>query len=120
MNFIRLIQPVVRYCRFVIAVVLCTTLVFSNAFPAAAGIGTSKSSPTDATTQLNKIQEKTDEMARSAPPGLEETQAETAKGINEVQGDADKDKMHRPSNSKNATSVQDQVENLLDKVTGNK
>ncbi|RCJ42633.1 hypothetical protein A6770_07040 [Nostoc minutum NIES-26] len=119
MSFIRFIQPIVRPLRFVIAAALCLTLVVSNAFPAAA-IGSSKSSPTEGTTQLNKIQKKTDEVARSAPPNLEEVQSESERGLNEVQGDADKNKMKRPENSQNATSVIDKVEDYLGKVTGDK
>lgn len=118
MSFNRFIQSIIRPVRFVIAAALCLTLVVSNAFPAAA-IGSSKSSPTEGTAQLNKIQEKTDEVARSAPPSLEEVQSKSEKGLNEVQGDADKDKMNRPENSQNATSVIDKVEDYLGKVTGN-
>ncbi|MBH8572472.1 hypothetical protein I8752_05360 [Nostocaceae cyanobacterium CENA369] len=119
MSFIRFVQPIIRPLRFVIAAALCLTLVVSNAFPAAA-IGSSKSSPTEGTTQLNEIQEKTDEVARSAPPSLEEVQSKSEKGLNEVQGDADINKMKRPDNSQNATSVIDKVEDYLGKVTGDK
>lgn len=119
MSFNRFIQTVVRSFRFVVAVALCVTLVFSQVSPAAAN-STSKSDPTDATTQLNKIQEKTDDIARSAPLGLKETQSEANKGINEVQGDADKDKMYRSSNSQNANTVENKVENYLDNLKGDK
>ncbi|MBW4511458.1 MAG: hypothetical protein KME64_33840 [Scytonematopsis contorta HA4267-MV1] len=119
MSFVRFIQPIVRSFRFVIAAALCVTLLFSNAFPAAA-IGTNKSAPDEATTQLNNIQKGTDEVAKSDPLSLEETQARTQNGLNEIQGDADKDKMYRPSNSKDARTVEDQVGNLLNKVTKDK
>lgn len=119
MKFTRLIQSVVRSFRFVIATALCLTLLFSNVLPASANT-TTKSANTDATTQLNKIQEKTDDVAASKGPDLEETQAETQKGLNEVQGDADKDKMFRPSNSQNATSIENQVESFLEQATGKK
>ncbi|BAZ39188.1 conserved hypothetical low temperature-induced protein [Calothrix sp. NIES-4101] len=119
MNFARLTQSVVRSFRFIIATALCLTLLFSNVLPASAN-STSRSADTDATSQLNKIQEKTDKIGASKGPDLEETQAETQNGLNEVQGDADKDKMFRPSNSQNATSIENQVENFLEKATGKK
>jgi hypothetical protein len=43
-------------------------------------------------------------------------QQEAVKGYNEVQGDADFDKMHRPDNSQDATSAAEKVENALEKV----
>ncbi|QSJ15344.1 hypothetical protein JYQ62_26330 [Nostoc sp. UHCC 0702] len=119
MNFIRLIQPVIRPFRFVIAATLCLTLLLTNAFPAAA-IGSSKSELSEGTTQLSGIQKETDKVARSAPPSLEEVQSKSQEGLNEVQGDADKNKMKSPENSQNATSVIDKVENYLQKVTGDK
>lgn len=118
MNFVRFIQPIIRPFRFVIATALCLTLLFSNAFPAAA-IGSSTSDLSEGTTQLHDIQNQTDKVARSAPPSLEEVQSKSQKGLNEVQGDADKNKMKRPENSQNATSVIDKVEDYLQKVTGN-
>ncbi|MBF2065641.1 MAG: hypothetical protein IGS39_14650 [Calothrix sp. C42_A2020_038] len=119
MNFSHFIKPVVSAFRFVIVTVLCVSLLFSNTLSAQA-IGAKKSAPTEATDQLNLIQKQTDEVARKAPLTLEETQAKTEKGLNEVQGDADKDKMKRPENSGSATTVQDQVKNILDKVAGDK
>ncbi|MBE9006884.1 hypothetical protein IQ259_17885 [Fortiea sp. LEGE XX443] len=116
MNFgVSLLRPL----RFLIIAFTCALLLISNAFPAFA-IEASKSKPTDATTQLLETQRKTDELARSAPPGLNKVQEESNKGLNEVQGDADIDKMKRPENSQNATSVEEEVQNLLEKVTGKK
>lgn len=119
MKIIGFISSIVRPVRFVVVAFTCALLVLTNAFPALA-IGTTKSAPTEATDQLNGIQSKTDEKATKPPLGREETQAETYKGLNEVQGDADIDKMKRPENSQNATTVEDQVENFLEKVTGKK
>jgi high-affinity K+ transport system ATPase subunit B len=119
MNFANFIKAIVRSFRFVIVTALCITLLFSNTSIAQA-IGTKKSAPTEATDQLNQIQKQTDEVSRKAPLGLEETQAKTQKGLNEVQGDADKDKMKRPENSGNATTVEEQIKDVLGKVTGDK
>jgi hypothetical protein len=119
MKIIGFVSSLVRPVRFLVVAFTCVLLLLTNAFPALA-IDTTKSAPTEGTVQLNEIQLKTDEKATEAPLGLEETQAETYQGLNEVQGDADFDKMKRPENSQNATTVKDQVENFLEKVTGNK
>src|SRR5690349_15362531 len=110
---ISLLRPV----RFLIVAFTCAVLLISNAFPAFA-IESYQSNPTEATTQLLETQRKTDEIGRSAPPGLKKVQEESNKGLNEVQGDADIDKMKRPDNSQGATSVEEEVQNLLEKVTG--
>ncbi|MBE9205476.1 hypothetical protein IQ244_02795 [Nostoc sp. LEGE 06077] len=114
-SVLSLLRPV----RFLIVAFTCALVLVSNAFPAFA-IESYKSDPTEATTQLLETQKKTDEIGRSAPPGLKKVQEESNKGLNEVQGDADIDKMKRPENSQAATTVEDEVENLLEKVTGNK
>ncbi len=119
MKKIDFISSLVRPVRFLVVAFTCALLLLTNAFPALA-IGTTPSATTEATDQLNEIQRKTDEKATEPPLGLEETQAETSQGLNEVQGDADFDKMKRPENSQNATTVKDEVENFLEKVTGNK
>lgn len=113
------VLSMVRPVRFLVVAFTCALLLLTNAFPALA-IGTTKSDPTEATDQLNQIQRKTDEKATEPPLGLKETQKEANKGLNEVQGDADIDKMKRPENSQNATTVEDEVKNFLEKVTGKK
>lgn len=112
---ISLLRPV----RFLIVAFTCALMLISNAFPAFA-IESYQSKPSEATTQLLETQKKTDEIGRSAPPGLNKVQEESNKGLNEVQGDADIDKMKRPENSQDATTVEDEVQNLLEKVTGKK
>ncbi|WP_017314595.1 hypothetical protein [Mastigocladopsis repens] len=107
-----------RPVRFVIVAFTCALLIFSNALPAAA-IGSQKSNPEDATTQLLGTQKETDKLSTEAPPGLEETQQRANEGLNEIQGAADIEKMKRPENSQTATTVEDEVKNLLNKVTGN-
>ncbi|WP_017655262.1 hypothetical protein [Fortiea contorta] len=110
---------VLRPVRFLIVAFTCALLFLSSGLPAFA-IDSYQSDPTEATTQLLEIQRKTDEVAKSAPPGLEEVQRESNKGLNEVQGDADINKQKRPENSQSATSVEENVKNFLEKVTGNK
>lgn len=100
---------------FVSAFLFLTTTI--PAF-AAVGFGTSSSKPSDGTAQLGKIEALSQDIAESkvAPGSMKEAQARAQGGINEVQGDADKDKMSRPSNSQDATTVTDQIGKALKKV----
>jgi hypothetical protein len=106
-----------RPVRFVIVAFICTLLFVTNVFPAAA-ISSAKSDATEATDQLLETQRETDEIAKSAPPSLTEVQERSNRGLNEVQADADIDKMKRPENSQEATTVEDEVNSFLKKVTG--
>ncbi|MBW4562149.1 MAG: hypothetical protein KME32_13530 [Mojavia pulchra JT2-VF2] len=119
MKIIALVSSALRPVRFLVLAFTCTLLFVSNAFPAFA-IESYQSDPQEATTQLLETQAKTDEIDRAAPLGMRKAQEETNKGLNEVQGDADIDKMKRPDNSQSATSVEEEVENFLEKVTGKK
>jgi hypothetical protein len=103
--------------RFLFVVFASALIFLWNAFPALA-ISSYQSEPTEATTQLLETQRKTDEAAKKPPIGLRETQEKTNRGLNEVQGDADIDKMKRPENTQDATSVEQEVENFLEKITG--
>ncbi|MEC4886622.1 MAG: hypothetical protein SAL70_35695 [Scytonema sp. PMC 1070.18] len=118
MNFARYNLPF-RPFRILIAAFACMILLFSNVTPASA-IGNTRSDAYQGTAQLNKIQRKTDELTRSEIPSTREVQLESNKGLNEVQGDADIDKMKSPENSQNVTSVEDKVTNLFEKITGKK
>lgn len=119
MKIIDSVLAMVRPVRFIVVAFTCALLLLTNAFPALA-IGTTKSDPTQATDQLNQIQRKTDQIATEPPPSLSREQEETNPGLNEVQGTADVDKMSRPENSQNATTVEDEVKGILEKVTGKK
>jgi hypothetical protein len=104
--------------RFVVVIFACSLVLVSNVLPAYAMGSSSKSKPSDGPAQLNKIEERAQDVAKSDPLSLEETQARSQGGLNEVQGAADKNKMSRPSNSQDATTIQDQVEGALEKVAG--
>jgi hypothetical protein len=103
--------------RFVFVVCACAFLFLSSVAPASA-LGSYQSKPTEGTTQLLETQRRTDKAAQSAPMGLKEVQKRSNEGLNEVQGDADIDKMKTPANSQKSTSIEQEVKGLLKKVTG--
>ncbi|MFN6516646.1 MAG: hypothetical protein RMY29_019370 [Nostoc sp. CreGUA01] len=117
MKVIASVLSILRPVRFLVVAFTCALLLLSSAFPAFA-IDSYQSKPTEGETQLLDIQRETDKAARKPPIGLEETQRKSNEGLNEVQGAADIDKQKRPENSQSATTVEENVKNLLDKVTG--
>lgn len=108
--------------RVVLTVVVCGLLFISNTFVAQANTNTSsptasrQSDPREGEVSLNKIQAKTDAVAKSNPRGIEEITKEAQKGLNAVQGGADKDKMISPQDAQGATTIEEQADNLLDKI----
>jgi hypothetical protein len=112
MSFNKLNNWLKSSIRAVLTVFVCGLLFLSVANPAQAV--TSKT--TDGEARLNNIQDKTDDLARSAPTGIEEVTKESQKGLNEVQGAADADKMISPDET-DATSVQDKAASFFDKLS---
>lgn len=112
--------------RILVTVCFCTIIFASNSIPASAATMRSD----EGTAQLNEIQKRTDDLTkrtddiakrdRSVAPSLKETQSATRKGINEIQGDADKDKMISPEDAKNATTIEDKIKNSFSKIQGSK
>ena len=98
--------------RLVLTVFVCGLLFISTAYPAQAA--TSKT--TDGEASLNRIQAKTDDVARSNPRGIDEVTKEAQKGLNAVQGSADKDKMISPEDA-DATTVKEKAANFLENLT---
>jgi hypothetical protein len=121
MKIFAFVLSVLRPVRYLIVIATCSLLLFSSVFPAFA-IESYQSDLKEGETQLLETQRLTDEVSRMAPgqPDLKETQKRANKGLNEVQGDADIDKMKRPSNSQDAVSVEGEVNSFLKKITGNK
>ncbi len=112
LNLSQLFRPIQI---FMIAAV-CSLVMFSNAVPAFA-ISSDRSSPTQGEVQLDDIYEKSEDALRKKMPNMQEVQEESAKGFNEIQGDADLDKMSRPDNSRQATTAKEQAERALKKAT---
>lgn len=106
-----------RPVRFLIVAFTCALLFLSSTVPAFA-ISSYQSEPTEATDQLLETQKATDEVAKSAPLGLKEVQKKSNEGLNEVQGAADINKQKRPANSQDSSSVEGDIQNFLEKVTG--
>jgi hypothetical protein len=107
----------IRPIRLVVTVLITAFMLLTTTVPAFA-FGTSRSKPTDGTAQLGNIERESQKVAESkvAPGSMEESEARAQGGINEVQGDADKDKMSRPSNSQDATTIRDEIGKALKKV----
>jgi hypothetical protein len=112
--------------RILVTVCFCTFIFLSNSIPAFAVT----SSPTEGPARLNDIQKRTDDLTKSTDdiakqdrsvfPSLKEVQSNSQKGLNEIQGDADKDKMISPEDAKDVTTVKDSIEKTLSKVKGDK
>lgn len=111
MSFINFNLPVKRFVRSLIAVCFCALMFVSNAFPAFAVT----SSLTKGEAQLTGIEKEAQKAVLKDPMSLEETQKKANEGINEVQGDADKDKMKNPSNTR-ATSFEQQVKKAVSNI----
>ncbi|MBD1884290.1 low temperature-induced protein [Microcoleus vaginatus] len=111
MSFISFNFPAKRVVRTLIAVCFCALMFVSNVFPAFAVT----SSPTKGEDQLLGIEKESQEIVLKKPMSLEETQEKASKGPNEVQGDADLEKMKNPSNTE-ATSFEQQVKKAVSKI----
>lgn len=111
MSFISFNFPAKRLVRTLIAVCFCALMFVSNAFPALAVT----SSPTKGEDKLLGIEKESQEVVLKKPMSLEETQEKASKGPNEVQGDADIEKMKNPSNTQ-ATSFEQQVKKAVSKI----
>ena len=98
--------------RLALTAIVCGLLFISSVYPAQAA--TSKT--TDEEVSLNRIQAKTDDVARSNPRGIKEVTKESQKGLNAVQGGADKGKMVSPEEA-DATTVKEKAANFLDNLT---
>ena len=112
-NIISAIHPV----RFLFTTLICTTLFLTNMAPAHAAslFNNTKSKPTDGTEQLKKIDDKAQQEIDNPAMNLEEIERRAQGGLNEVQGSADKDKMHTSNSSEPA--IGKKIEKALDRIT---
>ena len=112
MKSIRFSLSKFRPLRLLFTLGVCALLIFSNAFPAFAA----PSNPTKGEEQLLGIEKKSQETTLEQPMSLQETEAETNPGLNEIQGTADANKMYRPENTGRDKSVEGKVKQALEKV----
>jgi hypothetical protein len=108
--------------RLVVMVCVCGLIVFANVSPANAAWGRPDKA-TQGTEPLPNITAKSEEAAISPPSGMKKAKA--LKGLNEVQGTADIDKMKRDNYGdklpvvQEAEKVADKVENKIDSAKRN-
>lgn len=105
-----------RPIRTLLVAVTCAVLLFMNAAPALA-ISSQPTDPAKGEPGLQDIFEKSEDALKSDDTLTMKVKDEANKGINEVQGAADKNDMYRPETSQHATSAEEQVERALSKVT---
>ena len=120
MRSIRLNLSALRPIRLLVAVCICAFLVFSHAYPAFSAPvnpSSSKSAPEQGEAQLRSIEKEAQEAVLEDPYSRKETQTKANEGLNEIQGEADVNKMKTPEKAQ-ADSVEDKLKKVLDKATG--
>jgi hypothetical protein len=100
-----------RPVRVLVAAFVGAVLLFSNALPTLAV----SSRPDQGEDQLQQIEQKSEDVLKSNPRSLEESQKDAENGLNTVQGQANKEKMKRPENT-DATSIRDILGDQLDNL----
>jgi hypothetical protein len=102
------------FSTFTLFIISAALIVCSFATPAMAG----SSSLTKGTEQLPNIGAAAEQVAeRSTPMGLEEIEARSKNGLNEIQGAADANKMHKADTSKPGPAIAKKIEKAFDKIT---
>ncbi len=113
MKFIANIVSAIRPVRLLVASLMCAVLFFANIGSAQAA-NVPKSKPTDGVDRLQKIDDDAYKNIDDPAMSLEEVQKRSQNGLNEIQGDADKDKMYTSKSSK--PPVAEKLEKALDKI----
>ena len=107
-----------RPVRLVLAACVCALLVFTYVTPAYSAPSAPTSNPKDGEANLLDIERKSQEAVLKDPYSLKQTQTEANKGLNEIQGDSDMNNMKRPENTRGVESIEQKVQESLEKVTG--
>ena len=105
-----------RLTAAVCVLIVCGLLSLSGAAPAVA-IGSSPSMPSEGAAELNAIQGAAEEAVESAPRNAKKVQKKSKEGLNGVQGDANASKQNRPSNSSEATTVSEKIQNAFEPLS---
>jgi hypothetical protein len=102
------------FSMFTVLVISAALILGLAVTPTMAG----SSSVTKGTEQLPKIDDAAAQVAeRSAPMGLEEIEARSKGGLNEIQGAADANKMHKADTSQPGPAIAKKIDKALDKMT---
>jgi hypothetical protein len=123
MNNARFQRLITRITKLLTVALACTVLFFTNLLPASAAPMNNSGANSDLTKgseRLDDVQKKSEEILRNPPLSMDRVVEESNKGLNEVQGDADIQDMNRPSNSRQATSIEEKAEQVLKTVKGEK
>lgn len=101
------------FSTFATLVIFAALLFGLAAVPALAG----SSSVTKGTEQLSKIGAAAEKVAeRSSPMKLEEIEARSKGGLNEIQGSLDTNKMYKADTSQPGPAVSKEIDKLLNKA----
>jgi Cu/Ag efflux protein CusF len=102
------------FSMFTVLIISAALILGLAVTPSMAG----SSSVTKGTEQLSKIDAAAEDVAgRSSAMGIDEIEARSAGGLNEIQGSLDANKMHKADTSKPGSAVADKVEKALEKAT---
>lgn len=102
------------FSMFTVLVISAALILGLAVTPSMAG----SSSVTKGTEQLPKIDAAAAQVAeRSSPMKLEEIEARSKGGLNEIQGSADANKMHKADTSKPGSAIAGKIEKALDKIS---
>lgn len=102
------------FSMFTVLIISAALILGLAVTPSMAG----SSSVTKGTEQLPKIDAAAEDVAgRSSAMGLDEIEARSAGGLNEIQGSLDANKMHKADTSKPGSAVAEKVGKALDKAT---
>ncbi|MCP2727378.1 low temperature-induced protein [Limnofasciculus baicalensis] len=96
MKYISALLSHLRPVQMLLSTLLCTMLFFASGFSTLAA----KNIPTKGTVQLDKIEQKAQKAIDSPAMSLETIEKRSQGGLNEVQGDADRDKMNSSNDPK--------------------
>ena len=75
------------------------------------------SDPTKGTAQMPESMKAAEDVAaKSAPMSIEEVEERSKDGLNEIQGDADKDKMYNSNTDKPGPAIVEDIKEVIDKA----
>ncbi len=101
-----------------LAIALSCALVLFTAAPAALAMGSTPSRPDQGTAVLDEVYNEAEKAVQPENALRGKTMRDRAnQGLNEVQKDADTDKMNHPANSTQATAPMDKIKDALSNLT---